>query len=113
MKNEDFPKKLQKLAPPRGRGQKFYQKFIGYIKMVLLSKFGENRMKIEDFPQNAPKRPLGGAGQKFHQKLISYAKRFLLSKFGENRMKKEDFPKNVQNWPGGGAKNFQDIFFKY
>ena len=44
-----------------GAGQKFYQKDISYAKRILLSKFGENRMKNEDFLKNSQNWPLGGA----------------------------------------------------
>ena len=100
--------------------QKFNQKVISYTKKVLLSKFGENWRRNEDFMKNAKILPLGGhpwgVGQKFYQTFTSYTKRVLMSKFGENRMKQKDFLKNAQNWPpegtpeGGGAKNVLNIF---
>ena len=43
------------------RVKNFYQKVISYAEMFLLSKFGENRMKNEDFLKNAKNWPLGGA----------------------------------------------------
>ena len=71
--------------------------------MILLSKFGKNRMMNEDFLKNSQNWPLWGApgswGQKLYQKVISYAERVLLSKFGENWMKNEDFLKNAQKSP--------------
>ena len=57
--------------------------------MVLLSKFGENRMKNEDFLKNVQNRPLGGThkggGQTFFQKFSSNTKRVLQCKFHEHR----------------------------
>ena len=87
-----------------------------YIKTVHLSKFGENRMKIEDLPKTPKTGPLGctlgAVGQKIYQKFIWYIKMVLLSKFGENWMKIEDFPKNAQKWPPGrpwGGESLQKI----
>ena len=62
--NWRFSEKRPKMAPrgaPGGGGQKFYQKVISYVKRVLLSKFGENQMKNEDFLKIAQNWPLEGA----------------------------------------------------
>ena len=61
--NEDFLKNSQNWplgGAPGGGGQKFYQKVISYSERVLLSKFGENRMKKKDFLKNAKNWPPGG-----------------------------------------------------
>ena len=74
MKNEDFLKNARNLpqgGTPRAGVKIFYQKVISYVERVLLSKFGENRMKIEDFLKNAQNWTLGGAtggrGQKLNK----------------------------------------------
>ena len=61
MEIEDLPKK-PKTGPlvdaPGAVGQKFFKKLIWYIKMVLLSKFGENLIKNKEILKNSQNWPL-------------------------------------------------------
>ena len=84
-----FYEKRQNLAPrghPGGAGQKFYQKDISYAERVLLSKFGENRMKNEDFMKNSQNWPPGAWSKNFTKKLVHTPRRSFcpkLVKIGE------------------------------
>ena len=73
---------------PRGVGQKFYQKVISYAERVLLSKFGENRMKKKDFLKNAKNWPPGGTpeggGQNFFEHFSLNTVMVHLCKFRED-----------------------------
>ena len=58
--------------------------------MVLLSKFGESRLKNEDFLKNGQNWPLGGTpeggGKKIFENFSSNTERVLQCKFGEDWM---------------------------